>query len=747
MFGLQRRMAGRQGGQFRVQPLRPDRALPMFGLQGRMAGRQGGQFRVQPLRPDRALPMFGLQGRMAGRQGGQLCIQLLRPRRAFPILGLQARMRAPCRHQFGIQLPRPASHLAAVLFHARIYFAQPVEVLLHAECIGNRAPRAAFDPQQGSRRQAGSQYFRQLQMGAAAGHGGLELPLQRHVGRDRRLVRCPARTYSRQQPARKDNERQFVLIMRPGDRRAGGKRLEQSPEKKVAQGNAGLPRPLQVDEMEFAPRVFDEVVRKHVQARTGQQVIGAGATGEQIIERHLETREDRFHPGTQPVAETSGLPAIRPQSAVQAAAPCLPSDVLFVNGRTQVTGLGDSRLRGPQHAANDLGHAAGMPYERSLLAERPAPLHRVVITRTTDIVRSVDMLDRAHMGDNHERVGHVGQQAVFRQHGPGAIHREKRVAAEVRIASHRRFGQGHAIVEPGHCARAIAQQHRRGQLVVGKRQSKSDLGESRFAQHRIELQPSIRPGPAPFVEIADPQHGPPEVVLGRSGKILQPQLVLDRQQQHAAWIEHGTGQPQPVHRRIIALAEAMRILQHPDQRHRIETFAIAREGFQVVNDDPDILLPIATGGSHPGPGHRGFQRNEFLRRVPEEPAQRATARADLQHPPLQQGCEWPEQAGTARAEVIARRPVDDPLRQFRGQHGTIAAGEHRFEKLALDLFAIAVVPFPRLILAQPTSDLLCIPVGAGENGLFFLHRTFNSACRSVTPRNSVRFSTQTWIAS
>ena len=102
-------------------------------------------------------------------------------------------------------------------------------------------------------------------------------------------------------------------------------------------------------------------------------------------------------------------------------------------------------------------------------------------------------------------------------------------------------------------------------LLAGKPRAGKQLGELPAAEgDRGAL--AVKPFDAGVGKI--------QVVLGAAREILQPELVLDREDQHSALGQPRARPPQAFQHGICGVDEAAGILQHPDQRHHVESFPV-----------------------------------------------------------------------------------------------------------------------------------------------------------------------------
>ena len=394
-----------------------------------------------------------------------------------------------------------------------------------------------------------------------------------------------------------------------------------------------------------------------------------------------------------------------------------------------------------------LRRSIGIEFEYGLLAEGGAPVHREVVSGTPRIFRAVPVSRIIEPGNDEKRVRDVDKQPVLRDRGPRPVHGKQRHSLESDIGTHRRLGEGGTAIEPGHGIGAVAEQDGRGQLVIRQGNRERRRRKSGLMQHGLEFGTSPGTRAVRIVQIAETHHRPTKMILRRACKILKTQLVLDREEQYATRVQHLADETKPVYGRIVARRKPVGVFENAHECDRIEALRHRREGLEIIDDDLHVRQIAAASSRHPRALRRRLQRVQLGGNLAEITAQRAATGSDFQHAATEQAGERPQQVGSACAEVVAGRPVDDACGEFGRKRRAIGALLDRIQELPLHLLPVTVGPGTRFTFTHPQSRVRA-SVERTREPIFLHHQiTLSSARRSVMPRNPFPDSRWIWTAS
>ena len=529
--------------------------------------------------------------------------------------------------------------------------------------------------------------------------------------------------------------------MRPSHWRCRSQRLEKPAEYQIPQRHIAWPRPFFVDETKLPPIIEYQVVGKHVDACARQPEPDAIPP----IPLDPQGQENLLQPDTQPFRGNLRAPAIPTQITIERPAPCPAANVDLID-RLETDLVGGAKLRAQAFPGHTRNAIFGL-LEGRFFAELRQPLDRIVVCRPMTVDLTIRVLRSFGMRQHHERVGHIRQQPVLQQGLPCPVHGEQGIPAKIAITRHRSFGQGNTAIKARHRISIPTQHHAVRKLVIGERQRQRRLGITGIIQHPDQLGPSVSTGTTIFIQVPNADHRAPEVVLGSTGEVLESQLVFNGEKQHPPGVEQGACLLQPMQSRIRAITEPVRVFKHADHRHRIEFLSGFAEFLQIVDDDLDILQLPAPCGRNAGTPRGRLQRDNAGGGFAKVTGDGTAACSDFKHAPCKEGRKRAQQIGALGAEVITRRPVDNPVRKLGRQDRTIGACFHHVEKRFLDRISVGIAPSSIFSWHDPATSIDGIFIFPEKHFGVFHCRTLILAPRSVMPMNSSSALTHTWILS
>ena len=249
-------------------------------------------------------------------------------------------------------------------------------------------------------------------------------------------------------------------------------------------------------------------------------------------------------------------------------------------------------------------------------------------------------------------------------------------------------GQGRRI--EGITGKPLFREDGNRQFVIREGQEKPAIGKTRTFQQGSKFFPAEGLHAPAVVAILDAEHGYALVILRRTGKIFEAQLVFDGQDKATARLEQSAHLPQHVHLRIVASGEQWRIFKHTDEGDHVET-AVAGKPIETVGHHSDVFQVPCSRPGNARPTHRPLQGQHPGAALAQVAGDGPAAGPYFQHiGPFEQCSERPQDIGAGGRQVVEGRPVRTLRGQFHGKNRAIRClGDDRANAL-LGGVAVAV---------------------------------------------------------
>ena len=229
---------------------------------------------------------------------------------------------------------------------------------------------------------------------------------------------------------------------------------------------------------------------------------------------------------------------------------------------------------------------------------------------------------------------------VFKDHQVGIGKDRKQAAVRQRI-EYRRLVEEHQpgavkvpdiLVKLAFSGQIVIRIDRKRQFIIRIRIQETAPRKAGFPKKIFQLGADKGPGRRFLLIVLQALEHVPGMVLFGTGKILEPQAVLDRYDQAAALFEAGFADPEEFSVGVFAPDIALRVLKHPDQGDDIKLFGQALLNVLEIPDHDGHVVHVAVPpgvdpASAQGKIHTGQRTALFC----EGSGHRAAAGSDLEH--------------------------------------------------------------------------------------------------------------------
>jgi hypothetical protein len=151
------------------------------------------------------------------------------------------------------------------------------------------------------------------------------------------------------------------------------------------------------------------------------------------------------------------------------------------------------------------------------------------------------------------------------------------------------------------------------------------------------------------------------MIFRAAGEVLESELVLDRENEPAAWAKRFRHCRQHGLERIgRAAREGAGVLPHAHERDDIEGLRKLSVD-DIATDDHDVIQIPAPRFAEAGATFAALQCHHLMALLAEETGKRPASGAEFQNPALSRELHASKQIGPFGAQVITRGPVANPL--------------------------------------------------------------------------------------